>query len=564
MKKVITLLFLFSLATMQTVIAQPSCDSGRYLTSTFAAQVTSEPAIYATAPAIIAANDAWTTDEDLSFDFYEPAGDTLSKRPLIIMAFGGAFLLGSKTQGELVDFANAMASRGFCVANIDYRLGFNTLSTGSATRAVYRAAQDFKAAVRYFRANADMYRIDPDHVFGGGNSAGSISAIHAAYIDEVDRTPTSLLGPTFQDGSWDDLGCLDCSGNNIVMNSEPNVVLNFWGAIGDLNFIEAGEAPIISFHGTDDGIVFPDCGRPFSYPIFPVLCGSIPIDEQATSVGITSELHVFPGEGHELWGDPLIAAFMQEESADFLYQYMKPALPVVSGDPVVCSGNPATYCTEQAPGSGYCWTVTGGTVIADNGNCITIDWGAAGTSGTIEVRERTCLDVVSDPVSVNVVVSAAPVAAFSYLYNDSAVDFANESVNATTQVWDFGDGNISTELNPSHIYAENGTYDVTLTVTSADGCEQTFMNTVEQNCQPNLTLNVSATPSGVYTVADWIYSEEPTEAASNVVFVAGDYIELGAGFEVPVGVEFIATILSCGDNPPALTEDESSEESEEK
>lgn len=54
------------------------------------------------------------------------------------------------------------------------------------------------------------------------------------------------------------------------------------------------------------------------------------------------------------------------------------------------------------------------------------------------------------------------------------VDFTpNVTGNIVSWLWDFGDGNTSTEQNPSNLYTSNGAYTVTLTVTSANGCSQT-------------------------------------------------------------------------------------------
>ncbi|MEO9869146.1 PKD domain-containing protein [Ekhidna sp.] len=55
--------------------------------------------------------------------------------------------------------------------------------------------------------------------------------------------------------------------------------------------------------------------------------------------------------------------------------------------------------------------------------------------------------------------------------------FTNSSVDAVSYVWNFGDGNTSTEENPSHRYLFPGEYDVSLTTTSAGGCETTTVQT---------------------------------------------------------------------------------------
>jgi PKD repeat protein len=67
---------------------------------------------------------------------------------------------------------------------------------------------------------------------------------------------------------------------------------------------------------------------------------------------------------------------------------------------------------------------------------------------------------------------AAPIATFQFEVSDAnplEVTFENFSTNATSYSWDFGDSNTSTETNPTHVYADGGTYTVTLTATGAGG-----------------------------------------------------------------------------------------------
>ena len=52
----------------------------------------------------------------------------------------------------------------------------------------------------------------------------------------------------------------------------------------------------------------------------------------------------------------------------------------------------------------------------------------------------------------------------------SPISFSNSSTNGNAFLWLFGDGNTSTALNPSHVYANAGTYDVTLIVSDTNGC----------------------------------------------------------------------------------------------
>ncbi len=58
---------------------------------------------------------------------------------------------------------------------------------------------------------------------------------------------------------------------------------------------------------------------------------------------------------------------------------------------------------------------------------------------------------------------AMPTANFTYAKDGFTVDFTNVSQNSTSYAWDFGDGATSMEENPSHTYASEGEYTVTLT-----------------------------------------------------------------------------------------------------
>lgn len=63
----------------------------------------------------------------------------------------------------------------------------------------------------------------------------------------------------------------------------------------------------------------------------------------------------------------------------------------------------------------------------------------------------------------------APNADFSFSTNCSSVTFNNASTNGKTYKWNFGDGNTSTDKNPTHTYKESGDYVITLTTTNDSG-----------------------------------------------------------------------------------------------
>ncbi len=93
-------------------------------------------------------------------DLYLPAKAPEKPLPLIIWIHGGAWSAGSKDGCPFVSLVN----KGFAVASINYRL---------SQMAIWPAQiQDCKAAVRFLRANAAKYNLDPEHIGVGGGSAG--------------------------------------------------------------------------------------------------------------------------------------------------------------------------------------------------------------------------------------------------------------------------------------------------------------------------------------------------------------------------------------------------------
>lgn len=65
--------------------------------------------------------------------------------------------------------------------------------------------------------------------------------------------------------------------------------------------------------------------------------------------------------------------------------------------------------------------------------------------------------------------AALPTASFNVAVDGNATTFTNTSANADSYMWNFGDGNTSTAESPTHTYASDGSYDVVLTATNADG-----------------------------------------------------------------------------------------------
>jgi hypothetical protein len=108
-------------------------------------------------------------------DLYTPKNDVESKKPCIVFCFGGSFVTGSRTSTELVQLAEFFTKKGYECASIDYRLDnfLNLIAAESTTKAVWRAVQDAKAAIRYLRSKQWEYKKDEKHIFIGGTSAAA-------------------------------------------------------------------------------------------------------------------------------------------------------------------------------------------------------------------------------------------------------------------------------------------------------------------------------------------------------------------------------------------------------
>ncbi len=157
---------------------------------------------------------------------------------------------------------------------------------------------------------------------------------------------------------------------------------------------------------------------------------------------------------------------------------------------VACENQFATYCIAPINvGSSYVWTVVGGAISSGQGtSCVTVLWGPSG-NGNINVVE-TNIDSCTGSDDRCVKIITSPIAMFTANTNvckNVPVNFINNSVNALTYYWDFGDGNNSTLMNPTHAYANGGTYTVILVAYNKCGCSDST----------SLVINVSSTPGPV-------------------------------------------------------------------
>lgn len=171
----------------------------------------------------------------LRLDLYRPTGDTQRLRPAFVYAHGGGFVGGDKADSSM---AQSFARRGYVAVSINYRLkaGSGCSAGGGVTADCYLAAtdatHDAQAAVRWLRANAAAYGIDPTRIGMAGSSAGAIMA-----------TAVGLRA--------DDPG----DSGNPGYSSAIGAFGSFSGGLPGGLFASAGDASGVFVHGTADTTV---------------------------------------------------------------------------------------------------------------------------------------------------------------------------------------------------------------------------------------------------------------------------------------------------------------------
>ena len=291
-----------------------------------------------------------TSPTTLYLDFYEPQGDTLSARPLVITVFGGAFVAGSRDYADMVEYCTRLAKHGYAAASMDYRLiSIWNLNSTALIRDAYMAAQDVSSAIRFFKYHCAEYRIDTEQVFLLGNSAGSIAIYCELFMDEDERP-----AETFEDP---DLGSMHSSGFDEYAGFSPAVAgaIPQWGGVMDLDVIDEEEyVPLCMLHGTDDTNVPYDSGYCYNgmLPgVMPYMYGSHPIAGRLDEIGISDyEFHSFEGEGHAFYFIPVVFTLIEEKfdtcfsiTRDFLFHHLSlpQSVPEIDGKEIQVYPNPS-------------------------------------------------------------------------------------------------------------------------------------------------------------------------------------------------------------------------------
>lgn len=236
--------------------------------------------------------------KNLFLDIYHPEGDTLDSRPTIVLAHGGAFVSGNKS--DLEELCVTYASKGYTVASIGYNLIDDRFISDSVrfSEAVVIALGDMKGAIRFIRDHAlngnNEYGIDANLIFAGGISAGAILANHAGMLDIDDPAI-----PEYLQTHMDNNGGFEGDTNDLTVSSEVAGVISFSGSLLRAQWIDENDPPIFMVHEELDPVVPCDYSASVIFP-FPILAyGACALQEQIGAVGIKNEFTFYAGaDGH--------------------------------------------------------------------------------------------------------------------------------------------------------------------------------------------------------------------------------------------------------------------------
>ena len=197
---------------------------------------------------------------------------TSDQRPAVVFFFGGGWTSGSPSQ--FFPHCEYLASRGMVAMAADYRVKSRHQTTPK------ECVKDGKSAVRWIRAHAGEFGIDPNKLAAGGGSAGGHVASAAATVkgleeDGEDLTVSCrpdalvLFNPVFDNGP-------DGWGHSVVKD--------YWKDISPLHNISRETPPAIVFLGTKDDLIPVSTAEKFQ--------------ELMKKNGVRCDLHLYEGQKH--------------------------------------------------------------------------------------------------------------------------------------------------------------------------------------------------------------------------------------------------------------------------
>lgn len=191
---------------------------------------------------------------ELHLDVYEPARTSADRLPAVILIHGGGWIGFDKS--TMRGMGGFLSRSGFVAFSVDYRLykpGENRWPT---------QLDDVQRAVRWVRASASKYSVDPDHIGAFGHSAGAQLAALLGMEETRDNSDPALAKYSSRVQA-----VVDVSGPiDFTIHHDPDgdaFLTNFFGSsytkspdawrdASPAFHVSRNSAPFLIFHGTRD------------------------------------------------------------------------------------------------------------------------------------------------------------------------------------------------------------------------------------------------------------------------------------------------------------------------
>ena len=172
-------------------------------------------------------------------DLASPVGESARPRPAIVIVHGGGWVRGDKRTEAFVGHMLDYAAKGFVAINVNYRLD----------RAKRPCVEDVKCAVRWLRAHAMKYNVDPNRIGAYGNSAGA----HLVAMLGLSHQEEQLeVGPwrNYSSAVQAVAGSATPTRPNVPGGTEAEKAL-----IAPMTYVSSEAPPFLLFHEVSDRVV---------------------------------------------------------------------------------------------------------------------------------------------------------------------------------------------------------------------------------------------------------------------------------------------------------------------
>jgi len=256
-------------------------------------------------------------DRELKLDLARP--DAEGPFPAIVFVHGGGWRGGHRAhyRRQVVEAAR----RGYVAVTVTYRLT-EADADGRARHPFPIQVNDVKCAVRWLRANAAKYHVDPERIGATGGSAGGHLSLMLGLTDasaklEGDgghprqssrvQAVVNYFGPT----DMLELHRTTVGGKEIVasfLGGTPDEVRPRYVASSPISYVSKDDPPVLTIHGTADRLVPTDQARL--------------LDKKMKAAGVPHTLLLIEGQGHGFGGEA--GAKAAKAAFEFFDEHLKP------------------------------------------------------------------------------------------------------------------------------------------------------------------------------------------------------------------------------------------------